>query len=436
MSKRSVLFLQSHPSGFGSRLADEFRSEGADCHIINLSLSDWFFRVGQSTHNYWGRLKSWRGYLERFVKKHGITDIVYYADRRPYHRVAHSVAMELGLNVFAYEFGYLRPHWITLETGGMGVYSHFPNDPREIRELAANLPDEDLREMSYPHPFTQEALSEVLCNLGPVFFPYCFPFYNRDRYYHPLRDYLSYIPRLLRQKRVNTQAQQLVEDLVASETPFFLVPLQMQSDYQIRHHSPYTHISEMIEEVIGSFAKHADAADQLVFKLHPFDNNIEKWPYRVEQIAKKHGLSERVKCIDGGDLELMLRTTKGCVLINSTTGLAALEANVPTKVLGIALYDIEGLTDQRPLDSFWQLPQVPDQGLFADLKKLLAASIQIRGSFYNKEGREVAVKEFVGRVLGGTVNGFGAYKPIPPRLQKARDVGIQIPENCYWSEAA
>jgi len=42
----------------------------------------------------------------------------------------------------------------------------------------------------------------------------------------------------------------------------------------------------------------------------------------------------------------------GTITINSTVGLQTMYHNSPVKVLGKAIYDIEGLTDKIDLDSF------------------------------------------------------------------------------------
>ncbi|SFK47481.1 capsular polysaccharide export protein [Pseudovibrio ascidiaceicola] len=433
MTVRSVLILQSHPSAFCRALVEEFEAHNVKYTIVNFSLSDWYFRVGLGAQAYWGRLKNWQSRLERLIDENGITDILYYADRRPYHRIAHDVAMQRGINTFAYEFGYMRPDWITLERGGMGVYSHFPNDPAKIKQSAANLPE--LKPTShFPHAFLQEATNEVICNLIPIFFPYLFPFYQRDRYYHPLRDYFSYIPRLMRQKRLGQEADEAVNTLIQEQAEYFVVPMQMQGDYQIRHHSHYKHLSGFIRELYSTFSQSASAESKLVFKLHPFDNNVENWPKVIREIAAEFGCLERTIIIDGGNLNQLLRHSRGCVLVNSTVGMEALKSGVPVKAMGIAVYDIAGLTDQRSLDDFWREPALPDADLYHDLEKLMGHTIQVHGSFFNSEGRKIAAQEFVKRILEDGVNGHGAFVETPPRLEQAKAAGVPIPANCYWSD--
>ncbi|WP_093176959.1 capsular biosynthesis protein [Pseudovibrio sp. Tun.PSC04-5.I4] len=410
-----------------------FESHGVACTIINFSLSDWYFRVGTGAQNYWASLKNWRRKLEQLIDENGITDILYYADRRPYHRIAHSVAMERNINAYACEFGYMRPDWITLERGGMGVFSHFPNDLKIIKSAALNLPQLEPSQ-HFPHAFLQEATNEIICNLIPVFFPYLFPLYQRDRYYHPFRDYFSYIPRLMRQKRLGREAEKIVETLAKGWVGYFVVPLQMQGDYQIRHHSHYGNLSTFVREVIGSFVANAPTGDKLVFKRHPFDNNVENWPQIIGTIAAEFKCADRTIVIDGGDLSSLLKHSRGCVLVNSTVGMEALKNGIPVKALGCAIYDIAGLTDQRPLDDFWQEPLQPDADLFQDLEKLMGHTIQVQGSFFNPEGRELAAQEFVNRMTQGTVNGHGAFVGTPPRLAQAKAAGVPIPSDCYWSD--
>ncbi|MEM7018217.1 MAG: capsular biosynthesis protein [Pseudomonadota bacterium] len=419
MSDRTFLFLQSHPSFYGKTLVKEMRSNGAKCHIINLSIGDWFFRFGTGAKNYFGKIRDWRSYLRNFIKKHAITDIVYYADQKPYHRIARSLAYELGIATYAYEFGYLRPDWITIEKGGMGAFSHFPNDPRLIKKLAANV-EYDQPQEHYPYPFLTEATCEVVYHMGNSLFFFLFHHYRADRYYHPWIDFPSYIPRLLRTKKMEAHAQDMIEKLAKENTEFFVVPMQIQSDYQIRRASHYEHMSEMVDEVMRSFKVHAPEKAQLVFKVHPLDNNIERWPRVIDEIASNYDLSDRVIVIDGGDLNKLIQYTKGVILINSTTGILVLELGIPLKVLGIAIFDVPGLAHQGPLDDFWINPPEPDAELTSAFLKLLTASVQIKGNFFTKKGKTAAAKEMSRRLLEDDVNTNGAFVSPPPRLEQAK----------------
>ena len=69
-------------------------------------------------------------------------------------------------------------------------------------------------------------------------------------------------------------------------------------------------------------------------------------------LAAKAGLAERVDFIDGGDPLALMAGAMGAIVVNSTAGLHALQAGCPAKCLGIATYDIGGITHQRPACRF------------------------------------------------------------------------------------
>lgn len=224
--------------------------------------------------------------------------------------------------------------------------------------------------------------------------------------------------------RAKSRARRVVSRLLGERLPFFVCPMQMQNDYQLRANSPYRHQSEMIEEVIESFSGHAPGNAHLVFKLHPLDNGLEGWPAIVESLARTYGVLDRVHLILGSDLRTLLTASRGVVVINSTVGVHALRHGRPVKVLGAALYDIAGLTHQPSIDTFWTAPTIPDPDLCASFVRAIAATIQIKGNFFTKTGRAVAVPEFAARLLDERVNAGAAFEDPPPRLARALALGI------------
>lgn len=424
-TSRTILFLQGPPSLFWTELAAGFEAAGHRVVKVNFCAGDWMFWRRRGARNFRGRFSKWPAYLERLAREEGVTDILYYADRLPYHVEAKCYAEANGLGVYAVEFGYLRPDWLTLERGGMGAYSHFPCDPDTIRRAAEGLPPAEFSH-AFPYRFEQEAFGEVSFHLGSELLRLFFPLYRHDTYYHPFLDYLSWLVRLVRVKRELDHATVLTQKLWDEGTPYFLLALQLQSDYQIRANSPYRHLAEMLEETIGSFASDAPATDHLVIKVHPLDNGYENWAKVVPEIAGRHGIGDRVHVLDGGNLARLITHARGVVVVNSTVGLHALRAHCPTKVLGIAVFDVPGMTHQGPLATFWRSPEPVDVDLCEAAVRLMAATIQVRGSFYNREGRAAAIPEIVRRVVEGTVNEPGGYVAEPPRLAHARRIGVPI----------
>jgi capsular polysaccharide export protein len=202
--------------------------------------------------------------------------------------------------------------------------------------------------------------------------------------------------------------------------------LQMQGDYQLRRAGHYPDLDKMAEEVLSSFAHHAADGRHLVFKMHPLENALHDWPGIIRRIAARHGVAGRVHVIDGGNLGQLYQQASGAVLINSTAGLAALQQGLPVKVLGIAIYDIARLTHQGPLDTFWEAPEAPVPETLAAFRKLLIASVQVKGNFFTREGRARAVPEFARRLIARDVNGHGAFLDPPPRLARARAMGVPM----------
>lgn len=420
-----LLFLQGHPSFFSRDLGRAMAARGHFVRRVNLCIGDWFFWHGPECLSYRGSLTRWEGWLEAFLERERITHLVYFADRTPYHVVAQGVARRLGIVPVSYEFGYLRPDWIIVEEGGQSAFSHFPDQLSRIIESAAALPMPDTqRRFSYPH--AQEALHEVGYHLANFFLRPLFPRFVADRAHNPVVEYLSYIPRNRRARRNGPLAEARIAELTQGDAPYFVVALQMEGDYQIRANSRFRGLHDFFGEVLQSFALHAPRGTRIVFKLHPMDNGLTDWARVVRDQAAALGILGQMDFIDGGDLFALLRKAKGCVIANSTVGLHALQLGCPVACLGIATYDIAGLTHQGPLDQFWSAPGQPDPVGVAALVRLMAAALHVRGDFFSDPGRAEAVRGMIGLIEGGLARPFGAFVPRPPRLARAAAQGIAL----------
>ncbi|WP_299201281.1 capsular biosynthesis protein [uncultured Amphritea sp.] len=415
--EKVFLLLQGPPSRFSSLLFKELKSRQVKCFKIHLSLGDWLFWQGGSADNYRGKLSDWPAYLKDYIQKNGVTDVVYYADRTPYHKAAIKIAAELGINAITYENGYLRPFWITLEHGGMSRLSHFPNDPQDILRKGQNLPL-PVTHKNLGHPFWLEAWNEVVFSLANYFDIAFFRHYQSDKVYNPIYEYLNYIPRLLRDKKNQKKAEAITSRLKAEKQRFFLFPLQMQNDYQLRENSPFDHQSEAIELAIQSLKLSGQQDTSLLFKIHPMDNGIEPWEKIISELTARHNLEGRILVIDGGNLNKIMNFCTGIITINSTVGVHGLQKIKPIVTLGDAMYDIPGLTSQQPLTAFFQQPEPPIAELVDAFVRLIAATIQIHGSFISAKGRELAVHEMCDRLITNSVNQPGAFLPTPPRIRK------------------
>jgi capsular polysaccharide export protein len=99
----------------------------------------------------------------------------------------------------------------------------------------------------------------------------------------------------------------------------------------------------------------------------------------------------------------MIRGAQGMITVNSTTGIRALQLGCPVMILGDAIYDIDGMTDQGALDLYWKRPQKPDPELVDAFIKLMAHTVLVRGVFFNEPGMSAAVDETVRRLYEDNV---------------------------------
>ena len=422
---RTILFLQGPPSAFWRQLAAAFRANGARVLRVSLCAGDLLYWPTLRSPVYLGRRADWPGWLTRFVADNDVTDIVYYGDRNPYHAVAAEVARAAGIHHYAIEFGYLRPGWLTLERGGMGAYSHFPADPAQVQRAARGLAAPD-NTGDYGHLWVWDAFNDIVFNVTNLLYRPIFRHYDPDRFQGVIAENVSGARRHLRRARMREAYARIEADCASGAWPYVLYPLQLQSDWQIRTNSPFTDQRDALEMAIRSMAAHGPEEMRLVVKCHPLDSGLIDWPGEIAGIARRHGVAGRVLYLDGGDLGTLLRASKGVVLINSTVGLQALQLGVPVLALGIAIFDMPGVTHQSGIDAFWHAPQPVDARLCDSLVRLLAAATQVRGSFFNRAGRKRAVAEIVSRILENRVNAPDAFVDLPPRLARAAELGMRV----------
>ena len=68
---------------------------------------------------------------------------------------------------------------------------------------------------------------------------------------------------------------------------------------------------------------------------------------------------------------------------------------------------------------FGKTAEPPDQELRDAFVRAIGATIQVKGNFYTKEGREAAIPEMARRLIEGDINKPDAFIDPPPRLEAA-----------------
>lgn len=392
----TFLFLQGIATPFFADLGASLRARGHEVRRINLCAGDWLFWRGGADH-YRGRREDWGSYLEGYVAREGVSDIVLFGDCRPFHKAARMIAQVRGLRVHVFEEGYIRPNWITCELGGVNGYSSLPRDAETIRALARRLPQPG-RAMPSSGDMARRSVWDVGYNLANILFPYLYPHFRSHRPTHIAAEYAGWIKKFTRRSHTRREAACCDDIYRAVGCDYFLLPLQLDSDYQIRVHSPFLGVEGFMDRVIKSFADASAAPTRLLVKLHPLDSGLINWRKFARASARRHGVSDRLDFIDGGDLPTLIKGARGVVIVNSTVGMLSLELGRPTHAVGTAIYNMPGLTHQGELDGFWSNPTAPDMGLMADFRRVVLHRTQVNGGFFSKEAIERAVAGSVPRM--------------------------------------
>jgi capsular polysaccharide export protein len=193
--------------------------------------------------------------------------------------------------------------------------------------------------------------------------------------------------------------------------PYYLFPLQLDGDSQVRVHSPFAGMADALEVVLRSFAQHAPPEAWLVIKEHPFDVGIVNLRRMVRRHTVRLGIEDRVIYLERGPLEILIERSCGVVTVNSTSGMLALAACKPVIALGRSIYDLRGLTFRDGLDRFWREARPADPVLFDSFRRVLVHHTQINGGFFSAEGLGLAVAGAVDRL-----ERRGLGEPLPLEL--------------------
>jgi capsular polysaccharide export protein len=397
-AKRSFLFLQGLATLYFVRLAREIASRGHAVHRINLCGGDRIFWPRLGATDFRGRFCDWRSFLGTFLHENDVTDIVLFGDCRPYHRVAADLARSRGIAIHVFEEGYFRPDWITLEKGGTNGYSSLPRDVTSVLAQAEADPHAEVAPQLVGGGFTRRIIWELLNQVSTLLMSPWYRYYRRHRAHHPLTEFGGWIKRLAKRPFERRYTRRVSHYVTQPKRQFYLLPLQLETDYQIRRHSPFKSMAEVMDLVMASFGERAPKHSLLVIKLHPLDNGLVNFRKQANRIARRLNLRGRVFVIDGGHLPTLLGKCRGVVVVNSTTGLSALHHNRPLKALGRALFDLPGLTFQGPLDEFWRELPRPDQDLFRAFRRVVLRGAQVNGSFFTKAGMALAIEGAVERL--------------------------------------
>ena len=388
--RRSFLFLQGVCSPFFARLADQLQADGHPVFKINFNAGDLLQWGGRPAWNYRAGLAGLPDFVDDKYRRFGITDQVLFGDRRPVHRPAVARAAALGIRNHVFEEGYLRPYWVTLEREGVNGHSLLPRDPDWFRQVGEHLPDYG-NGKPFASPFIVRAAHDVAYHLAGITNPLLFKEYRTHAPVNAAVEYAGYLRRFSLLRLQQRKDKALIDGLVARQVPFYLLPLQLSSDAQIRDHSRFDDMNGVMEFVLESFARHAPGEARLVIKNHPLDTGLVNYRRVIRELEQRCGLAGRIDYLESGDLGKLLPPARGVVTVNSTLGCQSVGLGCPTVTLGDPIYNLPGLTFQGPLDDFWRSGAKPDRRLFRCFRNTVIHTTQVNGGFYCRGGISMAV---------------------------------------------
>lgn len=378
---KNILLLQGPVGLFFKKLNYQFTKAGATTYRIGLNAGDQLFSYRKNYTAYRGTPDAWEGFVKRFLKEKNIDKVFLFGDCRFYQSVVIGMAKELDIDIYVFEEGYIRPHYITLERHGVNDYSRLPRDPEFYDSLEEIEIDEPLD--STPNAILNWSIVIAYYFVAKLFH-FRYRHYMHHRNYSATQEFFFGIRSLIRKLFYVPRDKKYIERIEGEMSKkYFFVPLQTHNDFQILQHSDYGSIEKFIIEVLESFARFAPDEDILMFKHHPIDRGRKHYTDFIYEQAKYLHIEKRILVLHDVHLPTCLKHAKGTVTINSTVGLSSLYHNTPTIALGRAVYDIKELTCQgMSLDDFWTNYATPDETLFQKYRQYVITQTQLNGNFY------------------------------------------------------
>lgn len=387
LAGKRYLLLQGPMGPFFNDMAEWLESQGREAANVIFNAGDRFYCRKRKYFTYRQIPNEFPHWLKETWQEYPFDTILCFGDCRQLHQAAKRWAQAKGIRFLAFEEGYLRPHFITLESGGVNAYSSLPREP----EFYRHLPLQPELEVQCLKPSTKLRIWHAMWYyLISWIYQAQFPQYQHHKVFSPWYEAKCWIRAGWRKQWYRYKERHVMSLLKTTlDKRYFLAILQVYNDSQIRNHSPYKDVRNYINDVMFSFSKKASPTDFLVFKHHPMDRGHRLYAPLIKKLSKQYGVSNRVIYVHDLPMPRMLSHSKAVITINSTAGISALIHNKPLKVMGRALYDIKGLTFQGHINQFWGTSFKPDAKLFKTFSMYLRANTQINAVFYGRKSPEL-----------------------------------------------
>lgn len=386
LSAKRVLFLQGPMGNFFNQVAAWLGLKNIETYKVNLNGGDWFFsdkNIYTVCFDYTGDLDGFSAWLVDILSQYDIDAVVCFGDCRKYHQIARLISDKLKLDFFVFEEGYIRPNFITFERCGVNAYSTFSCDFKW--KVHADIEGIEADTQEVQNKYYKMVLSAIIYYSLIILFFFKYRNYHHHRGMSPWSELFAWLCSGVRRLRNAIFEPRQIENIIAKHRhQYFVFPLQVHNDSQIKMHSQLKDMQKYIDLVIEDFSKNSLPQHHLILKHHPMDRGYRHYGQLIQQLAAQYHSSERVHYVCDVHLPTLLKNSLGVVTVNSTTGLQALYHDIPVKVLGSAIYDMAGLTEQKDLAEFWINPTAVNLYNYDIFRKNLIINSQLNGAFYGK----------------------------------------------------
>ena len=383
----NALILQGDWEGGLANVALDLMATGKRVTKVVFHAGDWIYKWKKvPTVNFEARIDSFEAWLRDYIDDNAVDCIILYNQYRPYNRIGWDIAQELDIECVVLELGLLRPDYCSIYTrdlnhfeylaekwGSVAKNNHAIDEPAELARLGV---------MSTPCKMTQFAIFYVFSRLVAKFG-------RRYRHYKDQRS-LSFRHHLAAgirgMLRFQGREKQHRFDRVFSSRwsgKYYVVPLQVHTDSQITERSNFESMEQFIQLVAKSFVEFAPTNTKLIFKVHPMDRGYKDYRKLIKTLQSSNG-GGRIFYLDRIHLPTLLDHAKGCVTINSSVGISALIHSTPTMTMGVAAFELEGLTYRGSLDDFWTQHGGVNTQLVTKFTNLLKHTSQAQGVLYQR----------------------------------------------------
>ncbi len=377
----NCLFLMGPIGTFFARLTNFLEENNVQTFKISFPLYEYGFPESRLI-KYTQDIKFFKEVLKKVIIDKKIKHIFMYGNVLIPHKQALELVDELKkedkiIKTHIFELGYLRPNFVTLENKGINYNSGF------IKNRDFYLKQDSYEKFPIAKKYARFRIRKIWKAI--TFINHCFKNYNIVNYDHKLQPkpiYIWYQIKGFFLKYYFRLSEYKLKKKCFFEKNFYFVILQVSTDSQLTEGSNIKDNKKFIYKIIKDFAE-AKIDCNLVFKHHPRDRGYTNYYNLIEKISKEFGVFKKVFYIHDCFLSKIFQNSncRGTVLINSTVGYQSLYHSIPLKSLGISPFNIEGLSDQRDLVSFFKNPIPVDKLLFNKFYKYILENSQINGNF-------------------------------------------------------